>query len=352
MYDIKGIDAANSALRWGIVLAGGNGARLRDLVYRKRADYLPKQYLNFIGKRSMLEHTLDRAEKLIPAPNILTVIAKEHLKFAEVKRQIAARAQERFIVQPENKDTGPGILLPLMHLHKRNPAAVVTIFPSDHFILEERVFMQHVEQAFRIVESDGGRMVLLGIEPNQPDPEYGYILYDRGSENQNLDGGRTVEMFVEKPPADAAKTMMRNGALWNTLVLVATCETLLQAIKRAAPGLYGSFETLRDAIGTADEQRVTERVYQTLPSVNFSKDVLEVLPYEFRRELRVLPVRGVTWSDCGTADRLSSSVRELGASAHLPPASVLREPQQVGHGSNKVSRSSVLENRRMAVKEN
>jgi mannose-1-phosphate guanylyltransferase len=119
------------------------------LVYRKRADYLPKQYLNFIGKRSMLEHTLERAEKLIPAPNILTVIAREHLKFAEVRRQIAARPQECIIVQPENKDTGPGILLPLMHLHKRNPAAVVTIFPSDHFILEERVFMQHVEQAFR-----------------------------------------------------------------------------------------------------------------------------------------------------------------------------------------------------------
>ena len=181
MYDINGIDAARSAHRWGIVLAGGNGTRLRDLVYRKRADYLPKQYLNFIGKRSMLEHTLDRAEKLIPAPNILTVIAREHLKFAEVKRQIAARPQECIIVQPENKDTGPGILLPLMHLHKRNPAAVVTIFPSDHFILEERVFMQHVEQAFRIVESDGGRMVLLGMEPNQPDPEYGYILYDGGN---------------------------------------------------------------------------------------------------------------------------------------------------------------------------
>jgi len=299
----------------------------------------------------MLEHTLDRAEKLIPAPNILTVIAREHLRFAEVRRQIAARPQECIIVQPENKDTLPGILLPLMHLHKRNPAAVVTIFPSDHFILEEVVFMQHVEQAFRIVESDGGRMVLLGMEPNQPDPEYGYILYDKRFNKLYLDGGRTVEMFVEKPPADAAKTMMRNGALWNTLVLVATCKTLLQAIKGVAPRLYGAFETIQDAIGTADEQRVTERVYQTLPSVNFSKDVLEVLPYEFRRALRVLPVRGVTWSDWGTADRLSSSVRDLGASEHLSSVSALREPQQVGHGSNKVSRSSAIENRRMAVKE-
>jgi mannose-1-phosphate guanylyltransferase len=189
------------------------------------------------------------------------------------------------------------------------------------------------------------------MEPNQPDPEYGYILYDGGSENQNPDGGRTVEMFVEKPPADVAKTMMRNGALWNTLVLVATCKTLLQAIKRAAPGLYGSFETIQDAIGTADEQRVTERVYQTLPSVNFSKDMLEVLPYEYRRALRVLPVRGVTWSDWGTADRLSSSVRDLGASAHLQSESVSRDTNQVGPALSRVTGSIAQANRRMAVKE-
>jgi mannose-1-phosphate guanylyltransferase len=330
MYDIKRIDAARSAHRYGIVLSGGNGTRLRELVYRKRADYLPKQYLNFIGKRSMLEHTVDRAETLIPAPNLVTVIAKEHLQFAEVKRQIAARPQECIIVQPENKDTGPGILLPLMHLHKRNPAAVVTIFPSDHFILEERLFMQHVEQAFGIVESDGGRIVLLGIEPNQPDTEYSYILYAERIENQNSYGGKTVEMYVEKPPADAAKRMMRNGALWNTLILVATCETLLQAIKRTAPGLYGAFEPIQDAIGRADEQRVTERVYQTLPSINFSKDVLEVLPFEHRQALRVLPVRGVTWSDWGTADRLSNCVRDLGAAAHLQSESVRRDTNKVG----------------------
>jgi len=351
MYATMPIETASSAHRWGIVLAGGNGTRLRDLVYRQRADYLPKQYLNFIGKRSMLEHTLDRAEKVIPAPNILTVISKEHLQFAEVSRQIAARPPECIIVQPENKDTLPGVLLPLMHLHKRNPAAIVTILPSDHFILEENVFMQHVEQAFRIVETDGSRMVLLGTEPNQPDVDYGYILHDGGSEEQNLDAGRPVEMFVEKPSEHTAEMMIKKGALWNTLVLVATCKTMLLAIKGAAPGLYGAFETIQDAIGTADEQRITERVYQTLPSLNFSTGVLEVLPFEHRQALRVLPVRGVTWNDWGTAERLLSGLRDLGASAHLPSASVLQHPQQVGHGLNKVTGSSFLENRRMAVKE-
>ncbi len=329
MMNVRPKDPASSADRWGIILSGGNGTRLRDLVYRKRADYLPKQYLNFIGKRSMLEHTLHRAEKLIPAQKLLVVITKEHFQFDEVRRQIASRPQECIIIQPENKDTGPGILLPLMHLHKRDPAAIVTVFPSDHFILEEHLFMQHVERAFKIVESDRARIVLLGTEPNEPDPEYGYILYGGRIDNPDLDGGRTVEMFVEKPSADAAKTIMRNGALWNTLVLVVTCKTLLQAIKRATPELYRSFEPIQDAIGTPDEQRVIERVYQKLPSFNFSKGVLETLSYENRQNLRVLPVRGVTWKDWGTSDRLSKTLRQLGAPDLVTPEPVVSEGRAV-----------------------
>jgi mannose-1-phosphate guanylyltransferase len=326
MTKLKPNDSPGSADRWGIILSGGNGTRLRDLVYRKRADYLPKQYLNFIGKRSMLEHTLHRAEKLIPAQKLLTVIAKEHLQFDEVRRQIAWRPQECIIVQPENKDTGPGILLPLMHLHKRSPDAMVTLFPSDHFILEEDLFTRHVERAFRIVESDGSRIVLLGMEPNEPDPEYGYILYGG---NPDLDGGRTVEMFVEKPSAEAAKMMMRKGALWNTLVLVVTCKTLLRAIKRAAPELYRAFEPMQDAIGTPDEQRETEQVYKKLTSVNFSKRVLENLSYEDRQNFQVLPVRGVTWSDWGISDRLSNTLRQLGAPDLVTPEPVVSEGRAV-----------------------
>ena len=329
MTHLKLNDAPSSADRWGIILSGGNGTRLRDLVFHRRADYLPKQYLNFIGKRSMLEHTSHRAEKLIPAQKLLIVIAKEHLQFDEVRRQIASRPRECIIIQPQNKDTGAGILLPLMHLHKRDPTAIVTVFPSDHFILEEDLFMRHVERAFRIVESDGARIVLLGTEPNEPDPEYGYILYGGRIDNPDLDGGRTVEMFVEKPSADAAKTIMRKGALWNTLVLVVTCKTLLQAIKRATPELYRSFEPIQDAIGTPDEQRAIERVYQKLPSLNFSKGVLETLSYENRQNLRVLAVCGVTWKDWGTSDRLSKTLCQLGAPDLVTPEPVVSEGRAV-----------------------
>jgi mannose-1-phosphate guanylyltransferase len=58
----------------GLVLAGGEGRRLRSYVQQLRGEELPKQYVNFVGRRSMLEHTFHRAEKLIPANQILTVV--------------------------------------------------------------------------------------------------------------------------------------------------------------------------------------------------------------------------------------------------------------------------------------
>ena len=295
MANLKSSGRVGSLDRWGIILSAGNGARPRGL-----AD--PGLFL--------LEQTLHCAEKLIPAQQLLIVVPRRSLEFNEVRRQMASRPPGCVIVQPEDKNTGPGILLPLMHLEKRDPAAVVAILPSDRFVLEEDFFMQHVARAFRIVESDRARIVFLGAAPEQPHPEWGYILPGGKSGDGDLDGLRTVEMFVEKPSAHAAAMMMRKGALWNTLVLVVTCKTLLQAIERAAPQLYRCFELIQDAIGTAKEREATEKAYRESDALDFFKGVLEFLSYENRQNVRVLPVRGVNWA---TADQANDPAPRLAA---------------------------------------
>ncbi len=348
--NLRPTDTPGFADRWGIILSGGDGTRLRDWVYRRRADYLPKQYLNFIGKRSMLEHTWHRAQKLLPAQQLLTVVAKEHLQFDEARRQIASRPSQGVILQPENKDTTPGLLLPLLHLYKRCPKAKVAVFPSDHFVLEEGLFMRHVEDAFRVVESDASRMVLLGLEPHGPDPEYGYIVPGEGVEAAPPNLARQVEMFVEKPCTDAAKKIIASGALWNTMVMVFACKTLLSVVQSVARGLYHSFAPILDALGTADEHAAVERVYQNLPPHNFSKGVLEVLPFEHRQALVVLPVRGVTWSDWGTADHLSGTLRQLGASESVQSTGVLRDTQEVRRAVRNVTGRNAQPNWLAALK--
>jgi mannose-1-phosphate guanylyltransferase len=121
----------------GLVLAGGEGKRLQPFIRSLGKGTLPKQYVNFIGSRSMLEHTLERAEKIIPPERVLTVITESHVRYPEVRQQCSSRPKNTVIVQPENKETGPGLLLPLMHLYKRYPDSLVLVLPSDHFITEE-----------------------------------------------------------------------------------------------------------------------------------------------------------------------------------------------------------------------
>jgi len=313
MFFPESSNAPASSMRCGIVLSAGNGTRLREFVRQRRGDDLPKQYINFVGRRSMLEHTWDRAERLISAQRLFVVVAKEHLKFHEVNRQLALKPPQSLIIQPGNRETAPGILLPLLHVYKHYPDATVALFPSDHFVHEEERFMGHVDRAFHLVESDSSRLVLLGLEPDGPDPDYGYIVPGGTIDGSQGDSARQVEMFVEKPSTKVAAKIIDRGALWNTMVMVFACKTLLSVIERAAPKLYRAFEPIQNALGTADELEVVEQVYRKLPSLNFSTGILEALPFEHRRALLVLPVRGVSWSDWGTSDRLSSMLDRLGA---------------------------------------
>lgn len=298
--------------RCGIVLAAGEGLRLQRFIRRLRGDALPKQYVNFMGTRSMLEHTLHRAEKLISPNRLFTVVSREHLRYPEVQRQLSARPEETVVVQPKNKETAPGLLLPLMRLYKRYPDSTVVVFPSDHFIVEEDLFMHHVSLAFRVVESDPSLVIILGIEPNGAEPEYGYILADEDVENLPPLGVRRVRLFIEKPKAHAAQELVRRGAFWNTMVMVFRAETFLALVRSAAPALYAAFRRIWEANGTSNELHVVEEAYRRMEPLNFSKGFLQALPPQHRSRLSVLPVRGVFWSDWGSNHRIVSALRMTG----------------------------------------
>ena len=301
----------NPAL-WGLVLAAGDGRRLQSYIRKVRGEDLPKQYVNFIGRRSMLEQTFDRVERLIPARQIVTVVSKSHLRYGAVRSQLARRAPQGVVVQPENKETGPGILLPLMHIYKRCPEAIVAVFPSDHFILEEDRFMDHVKLAARAVAHDSSRFVLLAMEAQHPEVEYGYILPRADEGSVSLWGMRSTARFVEKPDPATARSLIHCGALWNTMIMVFKVSTVLEAMQRLCPTMYSRFRGVLDAIGTADETKITDEIYQTLEPLNFSTAFLEKFADASPDMLSVLPVLQVSWSDWGSPKRLLRALELLG----------------------------------------
>jgi mannose-1-phosphate guanylyltransferase len=305
------VKSSRLPVRCGIVLAAGEGKRLQPFIQRLRGKDLPKQFVNFIGTRSMLEHTFHRAETLIPPDRLFTVVGRDHLKHPEVGQQLSGCPIGNVILQPQNKETGPGILLPLMHLYKRYPESVVVLFPSDHFILEEDLFMGHVDLACRVVERDPSRLVLLGIEPNEPEPEYGYIL---PAGNRKISGRLRVyrvSKFIEKPKLHVAKKLFHQGGLWNTMVVAFKAKTFLDLTRKVAPILYRSFQRVLNSIGTPAETEVMETVYRKIKPMNFSKGLLEVFSVQYAGCLGVLPVRGVFWSDWGSEQRIKSILQSM-----------------------------------------
>ena len=323
MVKIKREQQPSSTL-WGLVLAAGDGKRLQGYIRATRGDDLPKQYVNFVGQRSMLEHTFDRAQRLIAPERILTIVGQLHLRHGEVRRQLSSQASENVIVQPDNKETGPGIFLPLMHVFKRCPQAIISVFPSDHFILEEECFMDHVELAARAVNHDPSRIALLAMEADAPEVEYGYILPRAEPDHVSLWGTRGAARFVEKPHPQLAQELVRAGGLWNTMIMVFKVSTVLEILHRMYPTTYRYFTHIFDAIGTPAEIETVEAVYQMLEPMNFSKGFLERVADEYPDAISVLPVLKVFWSDLGSPRRIAQ-VKELLARRAAKSAESTRE---------------------------
>ena len=309
--------AEENNLHSAVVLAGGDGRRLETFVHRLRGDTLPKQYVTLYGAYSLLDRTFKRVERLIPPDRIMTVVSREHLRYDDACRQLARRPKGTVIVQPQNKDTAPGLLLPLAYLRKRSAQALVAVFPSDHYVTNDRALMEHVETAFRTVECHPDVMVLLGVRPDNPENDYGYVLPGSSMAGDERSDVRMVSRFVEKPSRRLAKNLAQRGALWNTSIFVFRLQTLLDLMWCTAPVLALAFTEIAEAISTPREHEVIDAVYQTLPPVNFSRGVLELVSEMLPSHLAVLRVDDGSWSDWGIERRILRDLRTINAGVEL-----------------------------------
>jgi mannose-1-phosphate guanylyltransferase len=300
----KPVNEADVRNRCAIILAAGEGVRLRSFVQRLRGDTLPKQYVKFFGGKSMLQTTFKRAERLIPPERTFTVVDQNHCEFAEVTQQLVAQPKIHFVIQPSNRDTAIGLLLPLAHLLERYPDATVAVFPSDHFISDDDLFMAHVDAGFGIVEQDTAKIVLLGIPPNTAEPDYGYIVPDDDFRGAFPCGARVVSRFVEKPPVSFAQEIVSRGGLWNTFIMVFKARNFLSYVRDINRRLFHCFCRIHDALGTGREIGAIKSVYELAQPINLSKAFLEELPRRCPSQLLVLPVGGVYWCDCGSEERI------------------------------------------------
>lgn len=289
---------------WSLVLAGGDGTRLRELTAMLAGAPIPKQYCRITGDRSMLEATLARIAPLGPAERTLVIVNRDHLDLASA--QLRGVPAENVLVQPCNRDTGPGILWSLLALERRCPGARVAMFPSDHYVANDAAFRACVRRAALLLERLPDKLVLLGIEPDHAAPGYGYVVPSGPQLPGETGPAFHVATFREKPDRALARRILRRGALWNSLVMVFRASRVLELVAALRPEAY---HALADAGSDAE---AVERHYAAAPAWNFSSDFLAHVP----REMVVVRAEDTGWSDWGTRQSIE---RTFAALNQVPP---------------------------------
>ena len=290
--------------RWGVILAGGDGFRLRPLTRMIVGDDRPKQFCPILGQETLLDQTRRRASLLIRAERMLVVVTRTHERF--YSPVLADVESTSLVVQPENRGTAPAILLALLRVAALAPTGSVAVFPSDHYVSDYRAFMAYVEAAFDAVLARPDLVSLLGITPDGPEVEYGWIERGEWIRGQGPGALYRVTRFWEKPSPAVAQRLLALGSLWNSFVMVARVPALLSLIRRCVPSLYYAFASIRPTLDTLGREEALRRLYAGLPSTNFSREVLTRDPLN----LAVLPVSGVRWADLGDPHRVQLVERQ------------------------------------------
>jgi mannose-1-phosphate guanylyltransferase len=288
---------------WAVVLAGGQGTRLQAFLRQTLGTERPKQFCRIIGTRSMLRHTWDRGTRVLDPNRILTVITAGQERYLEDEDAVPGRV----LVQPANKETAPGLLLPLLWIAERDPSSTVVVFPADHFIWEEERFITHVRAAVRATRRHPDRLVVLGVEADGPDHGYGWMAPGLPCEDSGGVELFRVRRFWEKPDRQTAALLFAKGYFWNTFVLAGQLRAFLRSARIAMPEVLEPLTAIAAFLGTRYESEALATAYRTLRPVNFSRTLLAGRP----EDLLMLPARGVYWSDWGDPERILRTLRRF-----------------------------------------
>jgi mannose-1-phosphate guanylyltransferase len=286
--------------RVALLLAGGDGTRLQELTRRIAGSPIPKQYCRLLHGQSLFEATVSRSQQFVSPERTFAVITESHVGLAA--EQFRHIPEGNIIVQPRNRDTGPGIIFALQHIARRFPDAVVAAFPTDHYVDDGVGFITHVHQAAAIVEKYPSRIAILGVAPDRPEPGYGYLVPSGLPRLPGLPPHLLqVAHFREKPTAVEARCLIAAGALWNTFLMVFRVSWMLELLRGMALPECEPILSLWN-----DPARASE-VYETIQPWSFSHRVLT----RIAERVLVLRMLDVGWSDWGSPESIERTFSRL-----------------------------------------
>ncbi len=268
-----------------IILAGGAGIRLWPLSRK----YWPKFLLKFgSSKFSLLQQTFLRIKEFTEINKIFIVVNEEH-KFL-VKENIQDLnvnfPLENIITEPELRNTLPAVTLACKVIKDRfGGNNVVGVFPSDHYIEDNKKFADYIITAEQQVKDN---IILLGIKPTRPEQDYGYILAEKLYDRVNNKEFYSIKKFIEKPNYTKAKKLYKlNNIFWNVGIFIFSIETFFQELEVYQTDLFQKFQQFN-----IHKQLIN--LYENISSISIDKGLIEKT-----KKLLVLPIN-TFWDDLGS----------------------------------------------------
>ena len=279
---------------FGLIVAGGAGTMLWPI---SRSN-IPKQLLPLGGNnRSLLQESFLRLRRNIAPERIKTVTSVLYdQKVLEQLRDLDSNyPAANLLKEPLGRDSAPAVLWGTLRLNFESPEAVTAVVWSDQMIRDEDAFDEALNKGYQAVR-DGG-LVAIGVRPNRPATNLGYINYGRDT------GGGTYEVlrFIEKPDLATAERLQEEGNwVWNAGIFVFKVRTLLEEFERLAPALMGYFREQGENIAQNDwsDPELMQKIYARL-----QKESIDYLVLERTDKLRLIPA-DLDWSDLGAWNEL------------------------------------------------
>ena len=285
-----------------VIPAGGGGTRL----WPRSRQATPKQFLDIVSERTMLQETTDRVEGLVPPERLYVITNGRHAD--AVRGQLSDVPPQNIVGEPEGRDSAPAIGLMAAILEKTlGPDAVMATLPADHVILNPEQFRSILRAAAEVATD--GYLVTLGIPPTGPDVGFGYIQSGDAVREQTDAGVPVfaVRQFREKPTREVAEEYLRDGGyFWNAGMFIASVRTLRELYKTHLPQMEAGFAQIVAAYGTEKFESVLGEVFPTLEKISVDYGIAEKAD-----RVAVIPA-DIGWNDVGSWQRLAEVLAEAG----------------------------------------
>jgi mannose-1-phosphate guanylyltransferase len=278
-----------------VILAGGRGTRF----WPRSRSRTPKQLLNIVGEKTMLEQTVARLRPLIPPERTWTVTNSDQA--AEVRKLLPGPARRRVLTEPVGRNTAAAIALAALHVrHSARGDALLAVLPADSYIANPERYRVILRAALDWAR-EKARMVVLGIPPTRPETGYGYI--ERTGEALDSRGFPVfaVRRFTEKPALAVAKEYAGSGDYhWNAGMFFWRVSSFLENLRHYLPKTHEALETLAASIGKPGYEKQLRAIYPTLENISVDYAILEPATREQGPpRVFVIPAE-VGWSDIGS----------------------------------------------------